>query len=162
MKKVIRILGIVAAIVGIVFGVQLVQKSNSLTLPEKYVYVSSSSSAYNYSWERNTGAEYLGGDAYNYIVEASLKAGYYSGVRTEKTVTYVGGLGLIFASVFFLLYSFSSLLKCSSEDKKLDYLKEIAEKCAAWNEKTPVVALSGAVQKESEQEEAPLPELPEL
>lgn len=95
MKKLFCVLGVIAAAALIIYGL-------SIGVPEKHVTVSSSYSAYNYDWDRNTGAQYLGGDAYNYQVEASLKAGYYAGVVTVKSVTIVGGILLLFMSIFAL------------------------------------------------------------
>ena len=112
MKTVLRILGAVAACVGIFVSATMISSSRKMELPEKYVYVSSSSSAYHYDWSQNTGAEYLGGDAYNYIVEASLKAGYYNATATTKAVTGTAGTVLLFCSVFFLFFSLYSLQNC--------------------------------------------------
>ncbi len=126
MKLFLRILISIAAVVGIVFAGSLIKYSNGLLLPEKYVYVSSSSAAYDYPWIRNTGAKYLGGDAYNFIVEASLKAGYYNAVSDEKAITKVGGLTLLFISIFTFLASLCSVERCLSEDRKLSILQSIA------------------------------------
>lgn len=127
MKKFMRILGIVAAIAGIIVAIVLICSAKNTVIPDKHVYVSSSSRAYYLPWEDNTGAQYLGGDAYNYIVEASLKAGYYSGMVTEKAVTYVGGILLLFISMFFLLGSVYSLQESLNADKQLSALKEIVK-----------------------------------
>lgn len=88
-----HILGIILAIALIVFAV-------AYPVPDKYVYVSSSSKAYDYSWDKNIGAEYLGGDAYNYQVEASLKAGYFSGVVVMKTLCFAAGILLFFLTLY--------------------------------------------------------------
>ena len=91
--RALQVLGIIIAIALIIFGL-------AYPVPEKYVYVSSSSSAYYSTWDENRGAEYLGGDAYNYQIEASLKAGYTSGVLVMKSITFVGGLLLFFIVAF--------------------------------------------------------------
>ena len=52
----LQILGIAIAIALIVFGI-------AYPVPEKYLSVSSSSSAYDADWSENIGAEYVGGDA---------------------------------------------------------------------------------------------------
>ena len=90
--KVSHILGIILSLVLIVFSL-------AYPIPEKHVYVYSSSDAYYYSWDKNIGAEYLGGDAYNYQVEASLKAGYFTGVVSMKSIVFVGGLLLFFCKM---------------------------------------------------------------
>lgn len=114
MKIALRIIGIIAACVGIYFAVSIIRDGQDMRVPEKYVFVSKSSSAYDLGWSANTGAQYLGGDAYNYIVEASLKAGYYSATVTAKTIRETGGMILLFLSVFFLLFSGWSLQSCLS------------------------------------------------
>lgn len=126
MKYVLPIVLCIAAIVGIVCACHLMTYSSNLTLPEKYVFVSSSSYAYDYPWERNTGAQYLGGDAYNYIVEASLKAGYYNAVSNEKTITYTGGMLLLFLSVFTFIFALCSIQKNKAEGDKIQILNRIA------------------------------------
>ncbi len=89
-----QILGIIMAVILIAFGV-------AYPVPKKYVDVSSNSTAYHSSWSKNIGAEYLGGDCYNYQVEASLKAGYLTGVLAMKSITFVGGLLLLFLTLYF-------------------------------------------------------------
>ena len=112
MKIALRILGMIAACIGIYFAVNMIDTSQKMEIPKKYVYVSSLSSAYDKDWSDNTGAQYLGGDAYNYIVEASLKAGYYNATVTTKTIKEVGGTILLFFSGFFLFFSAYSLQNC--------------------------------------------------
>lgn len=110
--KGVQILGILAAIALIVF-------SAVYPVPEKYVFVSSSRYAYDYSWSENTGAEYLGGDAYNYQVEASLKAGYLTGVLALKAITFVGGVLLFFTTLY-------SRVKCAAIEAQTHMLTELA------------------------------------
>ena len=59
-------------------------------------------------------------------MEASLKAGYYNAVSDEKAITKVGGLTLLFVSIFTFLASLCSVERCLSEDKKLGILQSIA------------------------------------
>ncbi len=91
--KGISILGIIIAVILIAFGA-------AYPVPKKNLYVSSSSYAYGYSWSENIGAEHVGGDAYNYQMEASLKAGYFAGVLAMKSITFVGGLLLLFLTLY--------------------------------------------------------------
>lgn len=95
-----------AQVFGIILAIALIVFSVAYPVPEKYVYVSSSSKAYDYSWDKNTGAEYLGGDCYNYQVEASLKAGYFSAVVIMKTITFSAGILLFFLTLY-------SRIKCA-------------------------------------------------
>lgn len=92
-RIIVRILGIFAAISLIVIGIEY-------PVPEKRVSVSSRYEAYDYDWTENTGAEYLGGDCYNYQVEASLKAGFVSGILAMKAIFIVGGTILFFMSLY--------------------------------------------------------------
>lgn len=85
---------------GFIMSVMLVVFAILYPVPEKYMRVSSSYSAYDNSWADNVGAEYIGGDAYNYEIEASLKAGYVSGVLALKGITFVGGMLLFFLTMF--------------------------------------------------------------
>lgn len=85
---------------GIIVSVMLVAFSVLYPVPEKHMHVSSSYSAYDNTWADNEGAEYIGGDAYNYEIEASLKAGYVSGVLAMKCITFVGGMLLYFLTLF--------------------------------------------------------------
>lgn len=155
-KSIVFFLGIAVAIALMIYGAVM-------KVPEKYVWVSSSSAAYNYSWERNTGAQYLGGDAYNYQVEASLKAGYLSGVFTVKSVTIVGGILLLFVSLFGLMRNLES-------EKQTRLLQAIADAASpqpvtapeapAAEEKEPEVQPAGeaAPAEETPAEEAPAAE----
>lgn len=88
-----HVLGLLVAIALVVFGIYY-------PVPEKRVSVSSSYKAYDYTWNDNEGAQYLGGDAYNYEVEASLKAGYMSGVLAMKSITFVSGIMLFFITLY--------------------------------------------------------------
>lgn len=107
-----QVLGIILAVALIIFGV-------AFPVPEKYVSVSSSSYAYEYPWTKDRGAEYVGGDAYNYQMEASLKAGYMSGVLALKSISFVGGLLLFFLTLY-------SRVKCAAIEKQTRLLFEIA------------------------------------
>lgn len=107
-------------VLGILVAVALIIFSAVYPVPEKYVYVSSSSKAYDYSWSENKGAEYLGGDAYNYQVEASLKAGYLTGVLAMKTIAFVGGLLLFFMTLY-------SCAKCAAVQEQTQVMKELAQ-----------------------------------
>lgn len=137
MKGLVKNAAIIAMLAGIAVSVFLMIHSLSVTVPEKYVRVSSSSAAYNYPWERDYGAQYLGGDAYNYMVEASLKAGYYSAAKTEKAVTGVGGLLLFFGSLSGFFFINMSIRKSKSIDRQTELLETIASKLTPANGDTP-------------------------
>lgn len=108
-----QVLGIILAVTLIVFGA-------AFPVPEKYVYVSSSSYAYDYPWTEDRGAEYVGGDAYNYQMEASLKAGYMSGVLAMKSISFVGGLLLFFLTLY-------SRVKCVAIEEQTRVISDMAQ-----------------------------------
>lgn len=85
-----KAIGIVVAILLAVFGV-------AFPLPEKHLYVSSY--AYQNNWMED-GEEYVGGDAYNYQMEASLKAGWVSGVLALKAICVASGILLFFGTLY--------------------------------------------------------------
>lgn len=73
MKEVISVLGIILAIVLIVVGFkQEIPKRNLGSFPSSI-------------------EEYVGGDAYNYLIEASIRGGEISGKTIAKAVYIVGG-----------------------------------------------------------------------
>ena len=90
--KNVRIWGYIAAILLIVFAVVY-------PVPSKEINVGYSSDGY--TWTDREGAAYVGGDAYNYQMEASLKAGYMSGVLAMKSISFAGGLLLLFMTLYF-------------------------------------------------------------
>lgn len=85
MKKLAGITGIVLAVVFMVLGF-------CSTTPDKYIR----------SYGSNKMYEYVGGDAYNYIIEAALRGGEIAGAKTTKAV-YFGVAGIL------LVISLSSL-----------------------------------------------------
>ena len=101
------------AVFGFIIALALIGFGIFYPVPEKYVNVSDSRYAYEDSWIKDRGAKYLGGDAYNYQVEATLKAGYMAGVLAMKSITFVGGILLFFISIF--AYYKSLLLERSNE-----------------------------------------------
>ena len=85
-------------VLGAIFAIALMIFALAFPTPDKRVRTSS----YNYDikWSDDKGAEYVGGDAYNYQMEASLKAGYMGGVLALKGITFVGGVVLLFLTAF--------------------------------------------------------------
>lgn len=102
-----KILGIIAAIALVIFWL-------AFPVPEKHLRVSSYS--YNNNW-MEAGEEYVGGDAYNYQMEASLKAGWVSGVLVMKAICASSGVLL-----FFLI------LMAESHEKEVRKQNELLEK----------------------------------
>lgn len=103
-------------IFGIIIAIALIVFSAAYPVPEKHIRVSSF--AYDDTWRENRGDEYVGGDAYNFQMEASLKAGYMSGVLAMKAITFVGGVLLFFLTLY-------SRVKCAcveEQTKMLDAL----------------------------------------
>ncbi|MGN1421920.1 MAG: hypothetical protein ACI4XA_00950 [Oscillospiraceae bacterium] len=102
-----KILGILAAIALVIFGL-------AFPVPEKHLRVSLYS--HNNNW-MEAGEEYVGGDAYNYQMEASLKAGWVSGVLAVKAICASSGVLL-----FFLI------LMSESHEKEVRKQNELLEK----------------------------------
>ena len=98
-------------IFGIIFAIALIAFAIIFPTPEKYLRVSSYSYSYDNTWTDKSGTEYVGGDAYNYQMEASLKAGYMSGVLAMKSIAFVGGLLLFFLSLY-------SRVKCAAIEEQ--------------------------------------------
>ena len=101
----------VSQILGIIFAAALMIFSIVYPVPEKDVNISSSSRAFYSSWSENIGAKYINGDCYNYQIEASLKAGYLAGVLAMKSLTFVGGLFLLFLTLY-------SRIKCKTIEEQ--------------------------------------------
>ena len=79
MKKAAGIVGIILAAVFLVLGF-------TSTTPDKYIKSYGDGKMY----------EYVGGDAYNYIIEASLRGGEIAGAKTAKAI-YFTAAGILFA-----------------------------------------------------------------
>lgn len=128
-----HIFGLFAAIALIIFSI-------AFPVPEKHIDVSSNYSAYQSSWKENVGAEYVGGDAYNYQMEATLKAGYMSGVLAMKSITFVGGLLLFFLTLYFDA-------ACSLTEYQNSKIDEISR--AMQRNEDSMKALSGEMSKQT-------------
>ena len=89
--KSFTVLGIILSLALILFGI-------CYQVPEKHLRTSEYD--YNNDWTDRNGEEYVGGDAYNYQMEASLKAGYMSGVLAMKSITLVWGILLFFLTLY--------------------------------------------------------------
>ncbi len=85
MKKTAGIIGIILATLFLVLGFISVT-------PDKYIK----------SYGDNKMYEYVGGDAYNYIIEASLRGGEIAGAKTAKAVYFVAAGILFVLSLSFL------------------------------------------------------------
>ncbi len=118
MKK-IGLIGVVLSMALIIFGI-------AFPMPEKHLYVSSY--AYRSDWTGN-GEEYVGGDAYNYQMEASLKAGWVSGVVTMKTICICSGVLILFLTF--------------AETEKLRLISERAGTAGSAAGRTPDTASGG-------------------
>lgn len=97
---------------GIIFAIALIVFAIAFPIPQKHIRTSGYK--YDIPWTDEYGEEYVGGDAYNYQMEASLKAGYMSGVLAMKSISFVGGLLLLFITLY-------SHIKCIAiaEQKRL-------------------------------------------
>lgn len=87
--KSISIFGIILSLVMFCVGI-------AFPVPKKDVYVGY---GYEHTWFDNEGSEYVGGDAYNYQMEASLKAGWVAGVMALKAISTSTGILLFILSI---------------------------------------------------------------
>ena len=85
MKKTAGIIGVILAIVFVVLGF-------TTSVPDKYIR----------SYGSNKMTEYVGGDAYNFIIEASLRGGEISGALTAKAIYFAVAALLAVISLSFL------------------------------------------------------------
>lgn len=108
-------------VVGIIFSIILIAIGIFFPVPKKHLLVSEN--AYNNNWFEN-GEKYVGGDAYNYQMEASLKAGWVSGVIVLKSIGISVGITLLMISIY-----------SNERDKELaqqnKILREISEKLSS-------------------------------
>lgn len=79
-------------IIGVVLALGLILFGCLFKIPSKKISISSYKGA---DWSADTGTEYVGGDAYNYQMEASLKAGWVSGTMAVKAITISSGVILL-------------------------------------------------------------------
>lgn len=85
-----------AAIVGIVLSAVLILTGLAIETPDKKI---------GYSYSKNGYEEYVGGDAYNYIIEASLRGGEIAGAKAQKAIFISAGSVLLIISLFGLNFS---------------------------------------------------------
>lgn len=83
---------------GIIMAIVLIIVGAVFPVPDKFVNVISYS--YDENWFSDKGIEYVGGDAYNYQMEASLKAGWVSGVLALKAVAVSSGILLLMITLY--------------------------------------------------------------
>ena len=86
-----KIFGIIMSLLLIIFGAVF-------PVPEKQV--NTIDYCYDKSWFYRYGEEYVNGDAYNYQIEDSLKAGWVSGVLTMKSISVATGILLFSITIY--------------------------------------------------------------
>lgn len=79
-------------VIGAILAFALILFGLIFQIPSKKISISSYKGA---DWSADTGTEYVGGDAYNYQMEASLKAGWVSGAMAVKAITISSGIILL-------------------------------------------------------------------
>ena len=82
----------IAGIVGMVLSVLFVILAFSTVIPDKYIS----------SYGADRMLEYVGGDAYNFIIEASLRGGEIAGAKTARAVYFAASAVLTVISLYFL------------------------------------------------------------
>lgn len=104
-----------STILGIILAFSMIGVGIKFPMPEKYVSVGY---GYDHKWTDDKGSEYVGGDAYNYQMEASLKAGWVAGVMALKTICINGG-------IFLLVFCIASNEKSKKLDEQTEVLRTI-------------------------------------
>lgn len=84
------------AIIGIILSAVLILAGLIIETPDKKI---------GYSYSKNGYEEYVGGDAYNYIIEASLRGGEIAGAKAQKAIFISAGSVLLIISLFGLNFS---------------------------------------------------------
>ena len=83
-------------VIGIIVGAILIIASFSVPVPNR---------------EISSPERYIGGDAYNYQIEASLRAGEIAGAKATKAIYLIGGIIIFFGSFIALGFSNDSTVK---------------------------------------------------
>ncbi len=84
-SKIKKVICIIVSIVGIIFIINGISQYIKISIPNKFI-------------EEPT--KYVGGDAYNYIIEGGIKGGEISGALVSKTLSYTNILlGIIILSL---------------------------------------------------------------
>ena len=118
-----------AAYIPIVFGIFLLMIAFFTNVPGGALITKEDSNGLNttyYVFDNKFSAidEYVGGDAYNFIIGASLVAGKMSGAMVSKSIYITGGLLSICAGLTMLKMQNDEKEKIAAESKK-DQLPEL-------------------------------------
>ena len=105
MKKTAGIAGLILAVVLLILGFTSVS-------PDKYIRSYGDKKMY----------EYVGGDAYNYIIEASLRGGEIAGAKAAKAI-YFAAAGILFV----LSLSFLTMESGKNEKESRNVMDEAEE-----------------------------------
>lgn len=84
----------VVGVIGVILAITLLIMGLLIKVPSKEIS--------SYSFTGNSYKEYVGGDAYNIMIEASLRGGQIAGARTQKSI-YFSAAAILFV---FSLYCF--------------------------------------------------------
>lgn len=125
--RILSVVGIIVASIIILVGVFFPVKKKHIS------YYSYSSDGYE---------EYVGGDAYNYIIEASLRGGQIAGQIAMKSVFIVGGAILLFGSA-------AGTVVCRKSEKGSDI------KTSAADDRPPAYPNDGAPEDNDGSKDAP-------
>ncbi|MBR2571700.1 MAG: hypothetical protein IKE30_06175, partial [Clostridia bacterium] len=100
MKRAAARIGLVLALIFLIVGVRT-------RIPDKYIR----------SWGEGRMTEYVGGDAYNFIIEASLRGGEIAGAYASKAL-YLGFSGILFVLSLSLMSSDPKRKSAAEEGKE--------------------------------------------
>lgn len=134
MKKAAGVVGLILVAVFLILGF-------TSATPDKYIK----------SYGDNKMYEYVGGDAYNYIIEASLRGGEIAGAITAKAV-YFGVAGIILVLSISFLCSDESSGEVSYIKNEIRNVKESIGKLGetiSENQKKQVTVLNKIVEQQT-------------
>lgn len=106
-KKEIEINAKKVAVLGIVLSLILIIVGLAIRIPKKEISF--------FHADDNGYTEYVGGDAYNFIIEASLRGGEIAGCKAEKAIFISSGCILLVFSLFKLDKAKSDISKIKTE-----------------------------------------------
>lgn len=120
----------IASLVGIILGIILLISGFATTVPDRML-----PSFVSRSEREETGEgtpQYVGGDAYNFLMEASIRSGEIAGARTARAIYISSGVLLITISAMTFVGEFDQKKEILSVTSTAD---ESVERTTQWLDK---------------------------
>ena len=133
------LLSLIPVIFGIAFAIIFLDMGNNVNIPGTYI---SSYGGYT---------EYVGGDAYNFIIEAGLRGGRIAGGRAERAIYFAVSAVLGFFSLLQLFRSINKLGDDLRQLKREVQQAQKAESILGSNDQATVDQQLNAAEPQAEQ-----------